>query len=148
MSKALIVRNTIKVNADAKRVWEVLTQPQWTRKYMFGCDVVSDWKVGHPVLWKAITDGQDVVYVKGQVVNVIPRKRLEYTAIGHNSVYEDIPSNYTTVTYELSSVDGKTVLSISQGDFMNVVDGQRRYSETVKGWNTALNDLKMLLNKS
>lgn len=147
MSKALIVRNTIKLSADVKRVWEALTRPELTKKYMFGCEIVTDWKAGGPVLWKAMSDGQDMIYVRGRLVNMIPRRRLEYTVLGTGPDYEDIPSNYTTVTYELSPAGGQTVLAVSQGDFMTVQSGQKRYSEAVEAWDGVLKDLAALLNK-
>jgi len=147
MSKALIVRNTIKLNADVDKVWDALTNPSLTKRYMFGCEVVSDWKVGSPVLWKGIADGQELVHVKGNVVSIQRKKRLEYTVIGNHSDYDDIPANYTTVTYELSPQDKQTVLAVSQGDFAAVADGPKRYNDCIKGWETALTGLKELLNK-
>jgi uncharacterized protein YndB with AHSA1/START domain len=147
MSKALIVRNTIKLNADVDRAWDALTDPTLTKRYMFGCEVVSDWKVGSPILWKAFSDGQELVHVKGSIVGIQRKKRLEYTVIGSHTDYDDVPANYTTVTYELTPQDKQTVLSVAQGDFARVADGQKRYNDCIKGWESALNGLKELLNK-
>jgi uncharacterized protein YndB with AHSA1/START domain len=51
--KELIVRNSIIINADAAKVWNVLTSPDQTKKYMFGCETVSDWKQGSLYFGKA-----------------------------------------------------------------------------------------------
>jgi uncharacterized protein YndB with AHSA1/START domain len=40
----LFVKNSITINASPAKVWDALTNPEQTRKYMFGCETVSDWK--------------------------------------------------------------------------------------------------------
>lgn len=102
MSNSLFVKNTITINAPASRVWNVLTKPEETKKYMFGCETVSDWEQGSPLLWKGNFDGKELVAVKGTIVNIEPGKFLEYTTIDPNSGMEDKPKNYLHVTYDLS----------------------------------------------
>ena len=41
----LNVKNSIRIEATADRVWDALTNPEQTKKYMFGCETVSDWQV-------------------------------------------------------------------------------------------------------
>src|SRR6187200_1483927 len=101
MSK-LVVENTISINAPIDTVWDALTKPEQTKKYMFGCETVSDWKPGSPLLWQANYEGKDTVFVKGTIVSIDPGKFLSYTTIDPNSAIEDIPENYLTVTYSLS----------------------------------------------
>ncbi len=146
MSKEMFVKGSITINAPASKVWDVLTQPEWTRQYMFGCDVVSDWKVGNPVLWNGAADGK--TYVKGNVVNIKPGNLLQYTTIDpNNPEMEDIPSNYLTVTYELSSQNDTTILNVTQGDYAKVANGKSRYEETVGGWDSVLSKIKELVEK-
>jgi len=91
---SLIVKNTITINAPASKVWDALVNPQQTKKYMFGCETVSDWKPGSPLLWKGVFDGKELVAVKGTVVSIQPEKYLEYTTIDPNNPnMEDIPEN-------------------------------------------------------
>ena len=141
MKKELTVRKIVRLNAEVSRVWDALTNPALTKKYMFDCEIVSDFKVGSPFIWKGSSDGK--VYVKGNVVNVIQGKLLQFTTI--DPKLEDVPSNYTTVTYQLSREHDQTVLSVTQGDFAGVADGEKRYNETVGGWDFALKGLKELL---
>lgn len=112
---------------------------------MYGCEVISDWKVGGSLIWKGAEDGK--VYVKGNIVSIDPGRRLQFTTFDPNSEMQDTPSNYTTVTYELSPENGTTELTVTQGDFSKVVDGEKRYSHTVGGWDYALKGLKELLEK-
>ena len=134
MTGELVVRNTMRFNARAAKVWEALTNPALTKKYMYGCEVVSDWKVGSPILWKGVIEGQEMIFVKGTIVKIVPGKLLQYTTFDPNAGYEDMPSNYLTLTQELSEENGQTVLSITQGDFAKVVNGEKRYHDTVAGW--------------
>lgn len=144
----LVVENTITIKASAATVWDLLVNPQQTKKYMFGCETVSDWKAGSSLLWKGVYEGNEMVFVKGDIVAIEPGKLLVYTVIDPNSTtIPDIPENYLTVTYALAEDNGQTVLTVSQGDFATVADGERRYNETYNngdGWNPILVQIKAL----
>ena len=141
MSNPLIVKNTIEIHAPAKKVWDALTNPEQTRKYMFGCETVSDWKPGSSLLWKGSYEGKEMVFVTGSIVTIDPPKFLTYTTFDPNGTIEDIPKNYLNVTYDLSEQNGSTILTVTQGDYSEVADGERRYAETYnggEGWNPIL----------
>ncbi|MEP6677178.1 MAG: SRPBCC domain-containing protein [Ferruginibacter sp.] len=147
MSEQLIVKNSISINAPAAKVWDALVNPEQTKKYMFGCETVSDWKPGSSLLWKMNYEGKDFIAVKGNIVSIEPDKFLAYTTIDPNSDVEDIPENYLTVTYELEEKDGATLLTATQGDYAAVGEGGRRYAETIAGggWNPLLVEIKKLV---
>ncbi|MFX1253246.1 MAG: SRPBCC domain-containing protein [Promethearchaeota archaeon] len=145
MKNELVVKKTVELKADISKVWEALTNPELTKKYMFGCEVISDWEVGSSIIWKGLSEGKERVFVKGNIINVILGKRLEYSTFDPNSDLEDVPSNYTVVTYDLSPKDKNTILSVAQGDFTNVVEGEKRYQDTIKGWDFALSELKKVV---
>ena len=54
----LSVKNSIVINAPTTTVWDVLINPEQTKKYMFDCETVSDWNVGSPLLWRANYEGK------------------------------------------------------------------------------------------
>ena len=148
MNKPLIVKNTIVINAPASKVWDTLVNPQQTKKYMFGCETVSDWKTGSPLLWRGTYEGNEMVFVKGIIVDIQPGKFLAYTTIDpNNKVIEDIPENYLTVTYELKTENGQIILTATQGDYSKVGDGANRYKHTVDGggWQPILEQIKKLV---
>jgi len=148
MEKPLIVENKIVINAPASKVWDALTNPEQTKKYMFGCETVSDWKKGSPLLWRGTYEGKEVVFVKGNIVEIDPGKLLAYTTFDPLSTMEDIPSNYLTVTYRLEEAKGKTTFSVTQGDYRTVAEGERRYAEAYnngEGWNPILVEIKKLV---
>jgi len=148
MEKQLFVQNSISINASAERVWDALTNPEQTKKYMFGCETVSDWKVGSPLLWQANYEGKDMVFVKGTIVTYEPFKLLAYTTIDPNSTIDDISENYLTVTYQLTEENNETVLTVTQGDYLLVANGEKRYEDAYnggEGWNPILVQIKALL---
>jgi uncharacterized protein YndB with AHSA1/START domain len=148
METELIVKNTITINAPAAKVWDALINPEQTKKYMFGCETVSDWKPGSPLLWKGNYEGKEMIFVKGIIVDIQPEKFLAYTTIDpNNQTIEDIPENYLTVTYSLKEENGQTILTATQGDYTKVGDGEKRYKDTVDGggWQPILEQIKKML---
>ena len=147
----LYVTNTLVIDASPEKVWQVLTEPSQTEKYMFGCKTVSDWKVGSPLLWQAFYEGKDTVFVKGFVLEINPPFKLEYSVIDPNGTIPDLPENYLNVSYTLEGADEKTVLTVSQGDFSTVAEGQKRYEETFnggEGWNPILVQVKAIAEET
>src|SRR6187455_2093941 len=107
---SLFIKNSITINAPASKVWNALVNPEQTKKYMFGCEAISEWRKGSSLLWKGQHEGKEMVFVKGSVADIQPERFLAYTVIDPNSTNEDIPENYLTVTYELRSENGTTAL--------------------------------------
>ena len=147
MSNPLIVENSITINAPAAKVWDALVNPEQTKKYMFGCETVSDWKPGSELLWRGNYEGQDMVFVKGRIVEIIPEKFLSYTTIDSNSGIVDVPENYLTVTYNLEEEGAQTILTATQGDYSTVGEGEKRFRETLDGggWQPILVEIKKML---
>jgi uncharacterized protein YndB with AHSA1/START domain len=144
---AKVVENRISIHAPIEIVWDMLTNPEHTKKYMFGCETVSEWKPGSPLLWRANHEGKETVFVKGHVVAIQPPTLLTYTVIDPNADMPDIPDNYLNVTYELSAQDGTTVLTVSQDGFEKAADGEKRYQDVYnngQGWNPILVEIKKL----
>jgi len=150
ITRPLIADASIRIGAGPERVWQVLTQPEFTRQYMFGCEPVSDWKLGSPLVWRGASNG--VVYVKGTIVKIEAGKVLEYTTFNPNAAdhYSDTPSNYVTVALRLSE-EGRThmqtKLSVTQGDFALVADGERRCKDSERNWISVLSKIKELCER-
>jgi uncharacterized protein YndB with AHSA1/START domain len=146
MNAARTITNTIHINATPEKVWQALTHPSETKKYMFGCETVSDWKEGSDLLWEGEYEGNKMVFVKGKIVEIEPNRKLVYTVIDpNNPAIEDIPENYLTVTYQLHEDEDGTLLTVTQGDYSKVADGERRYKESYnngEGWNPILTKIK------
>lgn len=142
MADEMIMRDSVEIKAPPETVWHVLTRPEFTKQFMFGCEAISDWQAGSTLVWRVASNG--VIQVKGNIVSIDPPRSLQYTTFGPNTPYNDEPSNYLMVTLELEPRDADTVLNVSQGDFAGVEDGTKRYDESVAGWQSVLPKIKDL----
>lgn len=135
------VTNSITIHAPMETVWKVLTHPEETRKYMFGCATESDWQPGSLLLWKGNYEGKEMVFVKGYILDIEKNKRLRYTVFDPNSDMPDIPENYLNVQYTLETAEGGTLLTVTQDGFEQAANGEKRYQEVNnngEGWNPVL----------
>ncbi len=152
MSNELIIRNEILINAPASVLWDVLVNPQQTKKYMFGCETVSNWNVGDELLWRGEYEGVQMVFVKGFIQEIVPAQLLVYTVIDpNNPAIPDVPENYLTVTYLLSEENGTTTLTVTQKGFETVAEGEKRYADSYnngEGWNPILVQIKAIAENS
>ncbi len=149
MNVELFIRNSIVIDAPPEKVWDALVNPRQTRKYMFGCEAMSDWKKDSSLTWKMLQEGKEVIAVKGKIVDIRPPEYLSYTTIDPNGDAEDIPENYLTVVYELDLQEEGTLLTITQGNYAAVGDGDARYKKAAEagGWNTTLALIKELVER-
>ena len=148
MENQLIVKNTIIINAPAANVWDALVNPEQTKKYMFGCETVSDWRVGSPLLWRMTYEGKELIPVKGIILAIQSAEFLKYTVIDPNAGMEDIPENYLNVTYSLTEQSGITTLRVAQDGFETAQDGDKRYQDVYnngEGWNPILVQIKKVV---
>ncbi|MBN1398019.1 MAG: SRPBCC domain-containing protein [Bacteroidetes bacterium] len=141
----LNIKKTITLNAEASKVWEALTKPEMIKKYMSGTEVISEWKVGSPILWVGTTEGEERVKVKGSIEKMEVGKLIQYSALDLDTESIDIPTNYVKATFELIPKLGKTLLSVTEGDYSRVEDGRKRFVEADGGWNRKLDALKAFI---
>jgi len=149
--KILEIKNTITIHAPLEKIWDALVNPEQTKQYMFGCETVSDWKVGSTLNWQASYEGKNTVFVTGKIVSIEPNKKLVYTTFDPNSTMEDIPENHLTVTYDLAIENQQTIFTVTQGNYATVAEGERRYKEAYnngKGWNPILVEVKKLVEEN
>ena len=133
---------SVKIDAPASEVWEALTTPEIIKKYFFGTNAISDWKVGSPLIFKGEYQGKHYED-KGTIVKVERNKLFQYKYWSSMSGIEDRPENYVTVTYELSEKNDKTKLTVIQE---NIPD-EKTKEHSEQNWKKVLTDLKKLLEK-
>ena len=49
---------SIIINASPEKIWEALTVPEKVKEYFFGTNLVTDWKVGSPILFRGEWEGK------------------------------------------------------------------------------------------
>ncbi len=140
MNKTYTATASTTINAPAFKVWEAITKPELIKKYLFGTDVVSDWKVGSPIVYRGEWQGKPFED-KGRILELVPGQRLVSTHWSPMSGVPDLPENYHKVTYQLSENDGKTDVTILQDN--NASEEEKAHSEA--NWQAVLEGLKKLL---
>jgi uncharacterized protein YndB with AHSA1/START domain len=140
MTKGFTAKAQIIINTSPANVWESLTNPELIKQYLFGTEVVTDWKVGSDIIYKGVWQGK-VYEDKGKILEIIPEMLIQSTYWSSMSGSQDVPENYSTVTYELTPKNGGTLLMITQDN--NATEESRNHSE--QNWKMVLGDLKKLL---
>lgn len=130
MSNHLIYEKTLIINATSQFVWEVLTKSEYTKQYMFNCEVFSDWTTGSDITWKGNYMGYEA-FQKGNIIECIPMQYVKYSTFDPNFGYEDNPDNYVHVSYKITPTNNKMDLTIISDNFQG---DEKRYLDTAKGW--------------
>jgi uncharacterized protein YndB with AHSA1/START domain len=140
MEKDFIARASIEIDAHRDRVWDALVNPEIIKKYMFGTNVVTDWREGSPIVWRGEWQGK-CYEDKGEILRITPLQSLQYTHFSPMSGLQDKPENYHTVRIELLAEGDRTRVSLSQDH--NPSEPARDHSE--KNWKMMLGSLRDLL---
>jgi uncharacterized protein YndB with AHSA1/START domain len=140
MNETYLAKTSISIDAPREKVWEALTKPELIKQYLFGTEVATDWQVGSPITYKGTWEGKPYED-KGVVLVNEPGKLLVSTFWSSLSGVPDLPENYQTVRYELSSENDGTRLTLTQDN--NDSEEGARHSE--QNWNMVLEGLKKLL---
>ena len=127
----------ITVNAPAAKVWDAITKPALRKKWFFGVDTKTDWKVGSPIVHTGQWQGKPYTD-KGVVKAFEPGRRLSHTHWSSTSGRPDKPENYETVTYTLRDKGGATEVVISED---NIATPEQKATSD-KMWAGALAELK------
>ena len=140
VEKDLVAHASVVVAAGKDKVWDALINPETIRKYMFGTNVVTDWREGSPIVWKGEWQGKPYED-KGEIRRITPQQSIQYTHFSPMAGLPDKPENYHTVTIELKPEGNHTRVSLSQDK--NPTEEAREHSQ--KNWEMMLASLKKLL---
>jgi uncharacterized protein YndB with AHSA1/START domain len=142
MNKELKIEQKIYLEANREDVWDALVNPVKIKKYFFGTDTLSDWKVGSEIIFTGEYQGEK--YREGGIITeLIPDEKLTYTYWTSFWNTEDIPENHSLITYQLSSFGAGTELILKQQGFQDLEAQQHSMSS----WDTVLNGLKEVIEK-
>lgn len=124
MDLNLKVSANIEINTPTNKIWDVLTNPEKIKIYLFGTETITDWKVGSNIIFKGEYKGnkyQD----KGVVLENKPNQLLSYSYWSGFSGLEDKPENYFRVTYMIEDIsENKTLFTWKQEGFKSE-DGKK-----------------------
>jgi uncharacterized protein YndB with AHSA1/START domain len=140
------VSKSIAATPDA--VWRALTTPSSLKRFFFGADVESDWRVGHPIRMRGEYKGR-TYEDKGDILTAEPEKRLSFSHWSALSGAADIPENYHVVSFDLAPQGKGTNVTLTQS---NLVGGAKpsdreHKAEYEKNWRTLLDGLAKVLEQ-
>ncbi len=134
------------IKTTPEKLFQALTDPEFTKQYWMGTLVESDWKVGSPMRyrWKGgeISD-------EGVVLQCEPPRLLSYTF--HHILFEELRGEKASrVTFEIEPLGGDgpglvgdaVRLTVTHDDFDA---GSKVFPKISTGWPTILSSLKSLL---
>ncbi|MGZ5192207.1 MAG: SRPBCC family protein, partial [Flavisolibacter sp.] len=135
------VDKSIEINAKLAKVWEVITNPQYTKKwaeaFMPGIYVESDWNKGNEVMWKG-SDGN--TFVKGIVLTNEKEKILEVGFYDEPTMADPNQIGKYRERFELSEIPSGTLLKVHSGPV-----SKQDSLEHGALWDDALNRMKKIV---
>ena len=125
------------IHATADRVWQALTDGDFTARYWGGLRITSDWHVGSSV---RLLNPAGAAGAVGEVLEADFPNRLSYTFQMQISeaTRSETPSR---VTFELQPLEVVTKLTLTHD---HAVPGET-YSNTSNGWPALMSSMKSLL---
>ena len=128
----------VEVPGTPETVWDALTNPEKSRGYYYGTDILSDWQPGS----RWTSESGDELYLDGELLEVDPPRRIVQTF--HVAIEEPAASDPPSrVTWEITPVtDGTTrVRLIHEGM------GQATRDYVDGGWEHILSGLKRVVEQ-
>jgi uncharacterized protein YndB with AHSA1/START domain len=136
MSKPEFVYVTY-IETTAEKLWQALTDGDFTERYWFGMRLRSDWKPGSTF---EMVRGDGSVSDAGKVVECDPPRRLAYTFVKPSDEYkDDVPA---LATFTLQPYGKLVKLTLTHEGFAK---GSKFFKGISGGWPAILSNLKSLL---
>lgn len=135
MSKPEFVYTTY-IETTAEKLWQALTDGDFTERYWFGHRVASDWKVGSPYQFARL----GTPTIEGKVLISDPPRKLAYSWDPCSA--EAGRERTSRVTFDLEP-RGKIVKLIVTHD--NLDEGGKTLRDISGGWPMVIASLKSLL---
>jgi uncharacterized protein YndB with AHSA1/START domain len=136
MSKPEFVYVTY-IETTPEKLWEALTNSEFSKRYWFGTEVRSDWQVGSP--FALVMDGK--TSDTGEILAADPPRRLSYTF--KHELFEEMRNEPATKVVFTIQPHGKIVkLTVTHEGF---AEGSKLLGAISNGWPAILSSLKSLL---
>ncbi|HTX32835.1 MAG TPA: SRPBCC family protein [Solirubrobacteraceae bacterium] len=129
------------IKASPEQIWEAITSPEFTTKYLHGCYIESTFEPGAP--YKGYSTDRSQEWIDGEVLEADPPRRLQHSwrALYDPGTAAEPPSR---VTWEIDPQrDGTCLLTVIHDQ----LEDSPKTAESVSGtgWTTVISGLKTLL---
>ena len=124
------------IETTPERLWQALTDGDFTERYWFGYRAASDWKPGSPYCFTKQGTGS----VEGKIITADPPRRLSYTWDPCSPGPE--PERTSRVTFDLESRGAVIKLTVTHDE---LDERGKTLRDISGGWPMVLASLKSLL---
>jgi uncharacterized protein YndB with AHSA1/START domain len=128
------------ISVPIETVWEAITAPDVIKRWFFGVDTLTDWKVGSAIVHRGEYQGRPYED-RGTILEIEPPRLLVHTHWSPVSGLPDVPENHERISWELSERPGGTELTIRESNLAS--EEAKETSE--QSWRLALGSLKDVL---
>lgn len=116
-----VIENSVTIHASPSEVWRALTDPdlmkQWMAEPVMRLEIVTDWKVGRPIIVKGRHNNVDFEN-KGTVPQFEPNSILRYSHLSSVSRLPDKAENHTVIEFRLArTAENSTALNVRTSNF-------------------------------
>jgi uncharacterized protein YndB with AHSA1/START domain len=138
MKKNLILTKERHIDATPEKVWSILTDNQWIEQWL-GVQMITDWNVNSEIAFTFVYKDKEVKD-KGTLLHFEPAKKLSYNYWSVFSATEDIPENYSDITFIITPEENGVLLQLTQSNFAS----QMLFAHAEKNWVETLDTIKKL----
>ena len=142
MATVKVLNKRININAPSTKVWDALINPDIIKLWLFGTNVISEWKVGSQLLFTGNWQGTEYTD-KGTILQFEKEKIFQYNYWSGFSGLPDVPENYSIITFNLASKNYCTELNLTQSNFAS----ELMFEHSGKNWDTTLDVMKSIIEK-
>jgi uncharacterized protein YndB with AHSA1/START domain len=139
MEQGFTYSKSTAIHAPIAKVWSVLTDPELIPRYYFGMEWKTDWKKGSPILFRGDYDHQPFED-KGFILDIEPEKFIHFSYFNPSRGEPDVPENYTSIRFELSTDSTGTIFTVYQYGFKS----EAEFQMVITKWDAVLYDVKKL----
>jgi Uncharacterized conserved protein len=126
----------VHIQTTPDRLWQAITDPDFTRQYWYGALSISDWQVGSR--WESRSP-EGEVYLDGEILEIDPPRRLVHTfhVVHEPEAAAEAPSR---IEWQITPIDDRCKLTV-----VHTGRGPATMEYTSGGWETILGGMKELL---
>jgi len=119
MRSDLLTSKSIEINATPSKVWNVLTNPEIIKEYLYDTETITDWKVGSEIIFQGDYSEQKYRDM-GVILENSLYELLSYSYWSNFTGLQNKPENYSLITYSLEMLDNmKTKFTWEQKGYVD-----------------------------